>query len=138
MKCSTGGWDPGPSEEQTRRKTNYWVLDGDRTEASLVLSDSSVKTSPAVEGGSHLAEEALLWTPPPPPPRSEGQEETTAWPPFSPYMPSVWLWCSPCNDLSGLWQSHVGGSLGLWRKRRADCGGGWERGLAIRVPPCYG
>lgn len=32
---------------------------------------------------------------------------------LSPYMPSVWLWCSHCNDLSGLQWSHIG-CVGLW------------------------
>lgn len=52
---------------------------------------------------------------------------TTARPPFSLLVPSVWLWCGHWDDLSCLWQSRFGGSMGFWRGGHlwAEVGEAW-------------
>lgn len=81
MKRSTGGWNPGASEEE------HWALDGDRAEASLVFVISGLQTSLAWKAAPfHLADDAVpgpLFPEIPEPNR----RETTVWPPSAHLCP---------------------------------------------------
>ena len=102
MKRSTGGRNPGASEEE------HWALDGDGAEASLVLVMAGLQTSLEWKAAPfHLAEDAVPGPlfPEIPEPNRRGDHCVAA---LSLSVSSVWLWCSHRDDLRGVFGNHVG------------------------------
>lgn len=95
-------------------KGNHQAFDGDRTEASLVLTTVHLQTRlvwKAASTGQRM-------------PFSRPRLERTygpdrrgghSWPPLALACP-LWLWCGHCSDLIGLWQSHTVGAWGCGKR----------------------
>lgn len=113
-------------------KGNHWAWDGDRTEASLVLTTVCLQTClvwKAAPTGQRMpfSRPRLLRT------HGPDRRRGHSWPPLALACP-LWLWCGHCSDLSGLWQSHTVGARGCGEEG-TDVGLD-GRGLAITAPPC--